>query len=50
MTALHWAARQGDLELAQMLMYAGANVKASTRLGGYTPIILASQNGNAAAD
>ena len=48
MTALHWAARQGDLELAQMLMYAGANVKASTRLGGYTPIILASQNGNAA--
>jgi ankyrin repeat protein len=48
MTALHWAARQGDLELAQMLMYAGANVKASTRLGAYTPIVLASQNGNAA--
>src|SRR5262245_31265196 len=47
MTALHWAARQGDVELAQMLLYAGANVKASTRIGGYTPIILASQNGNA---
>jgi ankyrin repeat protein len=48
MTALHWAARQGDLDLAQMLLYAGANVKATTRLGGYTPLILASQNGNAA--
>jgi ankyrin repeat protein len=48
MTALHWAARKGDLELAQMLLYAGANVRASTRLGAYTPIILASQNGNAA--
>jgi ankyrin repeat protein len=48
MTALHWAARQGDAELAQMLLYAGANVKATTRLGGYTPLILASQNGSAA--
>src|SRR5687768_17005560 len=48
MTALHWAARQGDTELAQMLLYAGANVKATTRLGGYTPLILASQNGSAA--
>ena len=47
MTALHWAARQGDVELAQMLLYAGANVKASTRIGGYTPIILAAQNGSA---
>jgi ankyrin repeat protein len=47
MTALHWAARQGDAELAQMLLYAGANVKASTRIGGYTPIVLAAQNGSA---
>ena len=29
MTALHWAARQGDVELAQMLLYAGANVRAT---------------------
>src|SRR5687767_14174375 len=47
MTALHWAARRGDLELAQMLLYAGANVKAQTRLGGYTPLLMAAQNGSA---
>jgi ankyrin repeat protein len=33
MTALHWAALKGDAELAQMLIYAGANLKATTRLG-----------------
>ncbi len=48
MTALHWAARHGDVELAAMLLYAGANVKASTRIGAYTPLIMASQNGSAA--
>lgn len=47
MTALHWAAMHGDLELAQMLIYAGANVKASTRIGAYTPLYLASQQGSA---
>ncbi len=47
MTALHWAAMKGDLEMAQMLMYAGANVKATTRLGAYTPLFLASQSGHA---
>lgn len=47
MTALHWAARKGNAPLAQMLLYAGANVKATTRLGGYTPLILASQIGHA---
>jgi ankyrin repeat protein len=47
MTALHWASRRGDAELAQMLLYAGANVRATTRLGGYTPILMASQVGNA---
>src|SRR5262245_3779628 len=30
MTALHWAAMHGDADLAQMLIYAGANLKAST--------------------
>jgi ankyrin repeat protein len=47
MTALHWAAKKGDVELAQMLLFAGANVKAMTRLGNYTPIIMASETGNA---
>jgi ankyrin repeat protein len=47
MTALHWAAKKGDVELAQMLLYAGANVKAMTRLGNFTPIIMAAETGNA---
>jgi ankyrin repeat protein len=48
MTALHWASMNGDLELAQMLIFAGANVRATTRLGTYTPLYLASQQGHAA--
>jgi ankyrin repeat protein len=48
MTALHWAARNGDAELTQMLLYAGANVKATTRLGGYTPLLMAADQGHAA--
>ena len=48
MTALHWAAMQGNTEIATMLLYAGANVRATTRLGGYTPLHLASQSGAAA--
>src|SRR3954466_1494424 len=43
MTALHWAAREGDRELTQMLLYAGANVKATTRLGGYSPLMMAAE-------
>src|SRR6266545_3875823 len=48
MTALHWAVQKGDIELAQTLLYAGANVKATTRIGAYTPLLIASKNGNAA--
>jgi ankyrin repeat protein len=47
MTALHWAAMNGDAELTQMLIVAGANVRATTRLGAYTPLYLASQHGHA---
>src|SRR5688572_981019 len=46
MTALHWAARQNDVEIVQSLLKAGAKVTASTRYG-LTPIYLASVNGNA---
>jgi ankyrin repeat protein len=46
MTALHWAAMHGDADLAQMLIVAGANIKATTRLGTYTPLYLASQQGH----
>ena len=47
-TALHWAAIKGDAELAQMLIYAGANVRATTRLGAYTPLYLAAKGGHSA--
>ena len=50
MTALHWASRNGDAELAQMLLFAGANVKATTRLGGYTALIMAAEQGHAEAE
>ena len=46
MTALHWAAERGDVELADMLIYAGANARAVTRIGQYTPLHLASRTGN----
>ena len=48
-TALHWAAIKGDAELTQMLLFAGANHRATTRLGAYTPLYLASQHGHAPA-
>ncbi|HVB38562.1 MAG TPA: ankyrin repeat domain-containing protein [Vicinamibacterales bacterium] len=48
MTALHWASVNGDVPLAQMLIYAGADLEASTRIDGYTPLDLAARNGHAA--
>ncbi|HJS75471.1 MAG TPA: ankyrin repeat domain-containing protein [Vicinamibacteria bacterium] len=45
MTALHWAASRGNLELAEVLLYSGANVGAGTRIGRYTPLHLASRGG-----
>jgi len=46
-TALHWAAYRNDTEIAGLLVEAGANVRATTRLGGLTPLLLAAKDGNA---
>ncbi len=48
MTALHYAAIRHDVELAKMLLYAGANVKATTRIGGYSPLLVAARDGDVA--
>jgi ankyrin repeat protein len=47
MTALHWAAAKNDVDLAKVLLFAGANMKATTRIGGYTPLLIASRDGHA---
>jgi len=48
MTALHWAASHGDAELTGILLHAGGNVRATSRLGAYTALHLASESGTAA--
>ncbi|HEY8518530.1 MAG TPA: ankyrin repeat domain-containing protein [Gammaproteobacteria bacterium] len=45
-TALHWAVRNDDLELADRLLRAGADATARNRYG-VTPLYLAAQNGSA---
>ena len=47
MTALHWAAFQDNVEIAELLIAADANVKARVRIGGMTPLSMASKNGSA---
>ena len=46
-TALHWIVRSDDLETADVLIRAGANVSAANRRG-VTPLDLACVNGSAA--
>ena len=46
-TALHWAVRRDDVEMADLLIRAGARVAATNR-DGATPMQLAALNGNAA--
>jgi uncharacterized protein len=46
-TALHWAVRLDDLDTADLLIRAGANVSAANRAGA-TPMQLAALNGHAA--
>lgn len=48
MTALHWAAYTNDAPLAAILLKAGANVNAQTRLQALTPLFLAAKEGHAA--
>ncbi len=44
MTALHWAAQHGDADMAAALLKAHANVNATTRIGNYTPLHVASRD------
>ena len=46
-TALHWAVQLDDLEMADLLIQAGANVKAQNRFE-VTPLAIACLNGSAA--
>ncbi len=46
MTGLHWAAERGHAALADLLLSAGADVEAKTRIGAYTPLHLASRGGH----
>jgi ankyrin repeat protein len=45
MTAIHWAAENGNGAIADLLVTAGANVDAITRMGGYSALHLASRIG-----
>ena len=46
MSALHWAADRGDRPMAEMLLHAGANPNAVTRIGDYSPLHIASASGH----
>jgi ankyrin repeat protein len=48
MTALHWAAANGDGELAALLLESGAKADAPTRIGSYTPLHVAAKEGHVA--
>ena len=47
LAALHWAARNGDVGMTELLVYAGAHLEAVTRNGSYTPLHRAGQAGKA---
>ena len=47
LTAMHWAADNGDAALARVLVYAGANVGPLTRNDAYTPLHMAARGGHA---
>src|SRR5262245_34296712 len=41
MTALHWAARRGEVDLVRALLTAGAKPNPVTRINAHTPLLLA---------
>ena len=46
MTGLHWAALNGNAEMARLLIDAGATLEAVTRLGAHTPLHVAAREGH----
>ncbi len=46
MTGLHWAALNGNGEMARLLIDAGAMLEAATRLGAHTPLHVAAKEGH----
>ncbi len=46
-TALHWAAKNGHRAIAEVLLAAGADHSATTRLGRHTPLHVAAASGHA---
>ena len=46
MTGLHWAALNGNEEIARLLIDAGAELEAATRLGAHTPLHVAAKAGH----
>lgn len=48
MTALHWAARSGQLAILEALLRAGADKDPTTRIGSYTPLHIASAQADGA--
>lgn len=45
-TALHWAAYAGHVEMVRLLLAHRASLKAHTRLGALTPLMMAARNGH----
>ncbi|MBW8867131.1 MAG: ankyrin repeat domain-containing protein, partial [Acidobacteria bacterium] len=45
MTALHWAAEHSDAAAVALLLKAGADPRATTRIGQHTPLHVAAKSG-----